>query len=102
MTVADKNQVSLVAHLVPRSGQERALALAITSLVPAVLEERGCIAYVAHESRERLGTIVMYEVWEDDAALADHAAGPNFTDFARNLDVLLAEPLKIETLRRIS
>ncbi|MCG5246031.1 putative quinol monooxygenase [Methylorubrum extorquens] len=94
--------VHLIARLVPRVGQELALAQAMTSITPAVRGEPGCLAYTAHESRERPGTIVMYEVWESQAALDIHADGPSFRALAARFDELLGEPLAIELLHRIA
>jgi quinol monooxygenase YgiN len=101
MTVPPSDQVQLVAYLVAKPGQEQALADAITAIVPTVLKEPGCLAYSAHVSRERPGTIVMYEVWQDQAALDAHAAGAAFTGLAARFDTLLGEPLRIDLLRRI-
>ncbi|MBP2300708.1 putative quinol monooxygenase [Azospirillum picis] len=102
MTVPPADQVQLVAYLVAKPGQEQALADAITAIVPAVLQEPGCLAYNAHVSREAPGTIVMYEVWQDKAALDAHAAAANFKGLAAQFDTLLNEPLRIDTLRRIA
>ncbi|KMO27285.1 antibiotic biosynthesis monooxygenase [Methylobacterium variabile] len=93
--------VHLIARLVAREGQEAALAQAVAAIVPAVLEEPGCLVYTAHESRERPGTIVMYEVWESQAALDIHADATSFRALAAQFDELLDEPLAIELLRRI-
>lgn len=95
-------QLQLIARLVPREGREAALAQAVAAIVPAVLREPGCLVYTAHDSRERPGTIVMYEVWESQAALDVHAAGPNFGTLAARFDELLGEPLAIEHLRKIA
>ena len=95
-------RVHLIARLVPRVGQELALAQAMTSITPAVRGEPGCLAYTAHESRERPGTTVMYEVWENQAALDVYADGPTFRALAARFDELLGEPLAIELLHRIA
>ncbi|MCP1536160.1 putative quinol monooxygenase [Methylorubrum extorquens] len=95
-------RVHLIARSVPRAGQALALAQAMTSITPAVCGEPGCLAYTAHESQERPGTIVMYEVWENQAALDVHADGPNFRALAARVDELLGEPLAIELLHRIA
>lgn len=102
MTIPPSEQVQLVAYLVAKPGQEQALADAITAIVPDVLKEPGCIAYSAHVSREKPGTIVMYEIWQDQAALDTHAKAPAFTDLAAQFDTLLGEPLRIDLLRRIA
>lgn len=95
-------QIQLIARLVAREGRQAALAQAVAAIVPAVLEEPGCLAYTAHESREQPGTIVMYEVWESQADLDAHAGGSNFRALAARFDELLSEPLAIEPLRRIA
>ncbi|KQO85286.1 antibiotic biosynthesis monooxygenase [Methylobacterium sp. Leaf90] len=94
--------VHLIGRLVPRVGQALALAHAMTSITPAVRGEPGCLAYTAHESREQPGTIVMYEIWESQAALDVHADGPNFRALAARFDELLGEPLAIELLHKIA
>lgn len=102
MTDFSSEQVQLVAHLVAKPGKEADLAEALTAIVPAVRAEPGCLAYLAHISREQPGTIVMYEVWENQAALDAHGAAANFSGLAARFDELLAEPLRLELLRRIA
>jgi len=101
VTVIPETQVQLVAHLVAKPGKEQALIDAMLAIVPAVREEPGCIAYIPHVSRENGATIVMYEVWEDQAALDTHARGQNLSGLAARFDELLAEPLRLEPLRRL-
>jgi len=93
--------IHLIARLVPKAGQEAALAEAVAAAVPAVLAEPGCLAYVAHESLANPGTIVFVEAWADEAALAVHGKAPAITALAARFDELLAEPLSLEFLRRI-
>lgn len=99
--MTDDNQIQLVAHLVSKPGREQALVDAVLAIVPAVREEPGCIAYVPHVSRERPGTVVMYEVWANQAALDGHGRAPNLAGLAARFDDLLGEPLRLEPLRRL-
>lgn len=99
--MTDKNQIQLIAHLVPRQGKEQELADALLAIVPDVLQEPGCLLYAPHVSRDNPGTIVMYEVWQDQAALDVHASGPNLGKLAARFDELLAEPLRLEALQRL-
>lgn len=99
--MSDDNQIHLIAHLVPKPGKEAALARAMATIIPQVLQEPGCLAYVAHESREAPGTIVMIETWADQAALDAHNTAPSIRWLAPQLGDLLGEPLKLEPLRRI-
>lgn len=97
--MTDSTQIPLVAHLVARPGKEQALIDAVLAIVPAVRQEPGCIAYVPHITRENPVTVVMYEVWADQAALDTHAAGANLGALAARFDELLAVPLRLEFLK---
>ncbi|EQB16495.1 putative quinol monooxygenase [Novosphingobium lindaniclasticum] len=102
MTETDSSTVvHLVARLVPRPGKADELAEAITDLLPQVRAEPGCIAYIAHESRDDPGVIVMIEAWANQAALDAHAAAPAFTGLAARFDSLLTEPPTLERLTRL-
>jgi len=99
--MTDTDHIHLVAYLVAKTAKEQALIDAVLAIVPAVREEPGCIAYEPHLSLENPGTVVMVEAWQDQAALDAHAAGASFTALAARFDELLAEPLRLETLRRL-
>lgn len=100
--MTNENQIQLIAYLVAKPGKEEALVTALLEIVPSVEQEPGCIAYVPHISRERPETVVMYEVWESQDALDAHAQGKNLTSLAARFDDLLAEPLRLEPLQRLS
>lgn len=91
----------VVAHLVPKPGKASELAETLVAMTPEVVTEPGCISYIVHESRDKPGTIVMYEAWENDAALETHFKAAPFLAFEARLDDLLAEPIKIERLRSL-
>ncbi|GGD85142.1 putative quinol monooxygenase [Croceicoccus mobilis] len=93
--------VHLVARLVPQAGKADELAHTIMALVPQVRSEPGCIAYLAHESLDEPGVIVMIEAWANQAALDTHAAAPGFAALAARFEDLLATPPSLERLRRI-
>lgn len=99
--MTDENQIQLIAHLVAKPGKEQALVDAVLAIVPGVRKEPGCIAYSPHVSREHPGTVVMYEVWADQAALDVHGSGANLQGLAAQFGDLLAEPIRLEPLRRL-
>ncbi|MGF7156623.1 putative quinol monooxygenase [Novosphingobium gossypii] len=102
MTETDSSTVvHLIARLVPRPGKAGELAEVITNLLPQVRAEPGCIAYLAHESHDEPGVIVMIEAWAHQAALDAHAAAPAFTALAARFDSLLAKPPTLERLKRL-
>lgn len=99
--MTDENQIQLIAYLVAKPGKEQALIDAVLAIVPDVRKEPGCIAYLPHVSREHPGTVVMYEVWADQAALDVHGTGRNLQSLAAKFGDLLGEPLRLEPLRRL-
>ncbi|NBC38071.1 antibiotic biosynthesis monooxygenase [Novosphingobium sp. FSY-8] len=52
------------------------LYAALTSLVPATLQEEGCMDYHFAIKDASEGTILVYERWRDAACLAAHLAAP--------------------------
>ena len=52
------------------------LARTLRSLVPATLAEDGCFAYHFAIDDPAEGTILVYELWRDQAALDAHLAMP--------------------------
>jgi quinol monooxygenase YgiN len=100
--MTDQNQIQLIAHLVAKPGKEQALVDAVLAIVPKVRDEPGCISYEPHASREHPGTVVMFEVWKDQAALDAHAKGANLEALASRFEELLSEPLRLEPLRRLN
>ncbi|MET0546265.1 MAG: antibiotic biosynthesis monooxygenase [Caulobacterales bacterium] len=53
------------------------LAAALRSLAPATLKEDGCYNYHFALDDPAAGTILVYERWRDQAALAAHLALPS-------------------------
>lgn len=99
--MTDQDQIQLIAYLFARPGKAQALIDAVLSIVPAVLKETGCIAYTPHISRENPDMVVMYEIWADQATHDAHAKGANLGALAAQFGDLLAEPLRVEPLRRL-
>jgi quinol monooxygenase YgiN len=96
-----ETQISLIARLVAKPGKGAELIDVITSIVPSVVREDGCITYFPHVSAGSADTVVMYEVWASKSALDAHTSGPSFTKLASRFDELLQAPLQVEMLRRL-
>ena len=101
MTTHDLNEIRLVATLTARPGQESALTIALQSIVPEVLRERGCLEYAMHVDRNNPSRIVMLERWADQDALDGHEAGAPFQSLSAQFDRLLAQPVELTFLQRI-
>lgn len=66
--------VTVIASIKVKSGAEvRALSL-LAGIVPATLQEPGCLAYDLHQSLTDPTEFMFYERWSSDEALAAHAA----------------------------
>jgi quinol monooxygenase YgiN len=68
--------VIIAGHIKTRPELVEKLANVLRSLVPATLEEDGCLSYAfALDSKEQ-GTVLVYERWRDQAALDAHLSQP--------------------------
>ncbi|HEV8296970.1 MAG TPA: putative quinol monooxygenase [Acidimicrobiales bacterium] len=47
------------------------------------LKEDGCLAYDYWPSRHEAGTVLMFEKWESDEALAAHMTSPHMAEFGK-------------------
>jgi quinol monooxygenase YgiN len=74
-----KEGLVVVATVVARAGKEEVLGEALKELVPYAKTEPGFIQYDLHESTEKPGHFVFYEIWKDEEALNVHSN----TEFAK-------------------
>lgn len=89
--------VTWVAH----EGQEQAMIQAFERLGAASRQEPGCRMYVVHRHREDHRTLVVYEQYDDDAALQAHRDSAHFQEIVkeelhnlgRRVDAFLMEPV---------
>lgn len=63
--------------------EERAdIAETLRQLAEASRKEPGCVSYIPHQVEDDPDTIVIYEQYEDQLALAAHRASPHFQKLA--------------------
>lgn len=65
-------ELSVVAVLVAKAGQEDVVREALSALVPPTREEEGCLAYELYESAASPGTFVTQERWRGQGDLDGH------------------------------
>jgi quinol monooxygenase YgiN len=58
------------------------MAEAVRRLAEASRQEPGCVSYVPHHSEEDMDTVVIYEQYVDEKALAAHRATEHFKKYA--------------------
>jgi quinol monooxygenase YgiN len=61
--------------------KQDALAAGFEPMQKASLAEEGCIAYDYWLSRKDPGTVLMFEKWESEEALAGHMQSPHMKEF---------------------
>lgn len=70
-------ELSVVAVLVAREGQEDVVRAALRDLVAPTRAEHGCLAYELFESEASPGTFVTQERWRRQADLDAHLQTPH-------------------------
>lgn len=62
----------VVATVTAQEGKHEQLREALRTLVPIAQMQPGFVQYDLHESLERAGEFVFYEIWEDEKSLEVH------------------------------
>lgn len=62
----------VVATIVAHEGKEEAVCDALSTLVPVAKTEPGYVRYDLHQSNDRPGEFLFYEIWENENALDVH------------------------------
>lgn len=94
--------VIFIAVLKAKEGKKLNLKKELLKLIGPTRSEPGCVDYVLFELKESPGTFYMREAYKDKAALDSHMASPHLQAFLARSEDLLAEPLKLIWLDKIS
>lgn len=84
-------QLAVHARFTARPGRAEDLLAAVEAMFPTAEDEPGTLVYAAHRDRDNDHTIVMYELYADDDALAAHGASDAAARFGDVLGDLLDE-----------
>ncbi|MDQ7988082.1 MAG: putative quinol monooxygenase [Candidatus Dactylopiibacterium sp.] len=96
--MAGNDILTIIAVLKAKTGQREALRSALKALLLPTRAEPGCVDYALFQLTDEPDTFYVRESWRGQAALDAHVALPHFQAFAKNMDALLAEPLKLVRL----
>jgi quinol monooxygenase YgiN len=99
--IADETLIS-IAVLKAKPGEREQLRQSLLALIEPTRAEPGCLDYVLFELRDEPGTFYMREAFTSAAALEVHKATPHFQAFAAKAGDLLADPLRLIFLDRVS
>ena len=93
-------EVPVIARFVARKGKEDELRSLLQGMLVPTRAEPGCKSYELYESGSR-GRFYLWEVWESQAALDQHAATPHFRHLQQRAEKLVREPFEVNILKRI-
>jgi quinol monooxygenase YgiN len=94
--------LSVVAGSIKKPGKEADLRRAVLALIEPTRREDGCTQYDLHVHTDDPGQFLFYENWTSPEHLDRHAASAHFRNFEKVVGDLLAEPMWVETYRRIA
>ncbi|UCD52891.1 MAG: antibiotic biosynthesis monooxygenase [Phycisphaerales bacterium] len=67
----------------------------LKNLIGPTREERGCIHYLLHESKDDPCSFLFVEIWKSQADLDDHLQKPYLQDLVAQAEELFGEPLDV-------
>lgn len=100
--MAGNEIISLIAVLKAKPGKTDDLKQALAALVAPTRQEPGNVEYALFQLRDASDTFYVRESWRGQAGLDAHIALPHFQAFVAQMDVLLAEPLRLDYLTPVA
>ena len=94
-------EVRVIARFVARKGNEDQLRAVLQGMLAPTRAESGCKLYELYESDSK-GRFYIYEIYESQAALDQHAASPHFKHLKQTVGDLLQEPFEVNILRAVT
>ncbi len=74
--------VSFTVRMTFEQGEREEIAEILCNLTEATRKERGCVSYIPHFVDGETATVLIYEQYEDEAALEHHRGSPHFHQYA--------------------
>lgn len=94
--------ITVISHVRARKGYEAIVRDLLQKLVVPSRAERGCLEYSLHESMADPTLYVIYQVWEDEEAMAAHSNAPHTAGFRRAAPGVLDGPIGNTRWRRMT
>ncbi|KOO44208.1 putative quinol monooxygenase [Priestia koreensis] len=83
--------ITINAILTAKPGKEDLLLKELQAVLEPSRAEAGCVQYVLHESMEKQGVFVFYEIWKDEEALKAHVEADHYKNYREKTADLVAE-----------
>lgn len=91
-------QVTVIATLHARPGQEAALEARMRSMIEATRREAGCIRYDMHRAADDAASLIMVEYWASAEALQAHDDSAHMAALVADLPALVDRPVEVRKL----
>ncbi|RNF29873.1 hypothetical protein NM04_15615 [Massilia aurea] len=88
-------QVTIIATLYAKAGQEAALAARMQEMTCETRKEAGCILYDLQRSNDNPREFIMVEYWRDAEAVALHDASAHMAALVADLPALVDRPVAV-------
>jgi quinol monooxygenase YgiN len=95
-------EIVLLVVFKAKPGKEAALSALLHQMSVLSLAETGCRAYTLHVDADDPTTLVLYEVWDDQAALDAHDQSAHVAHFIGAFPALVAGPMDRKVLVRLT
>ena len=95
------NQLVLFARITPKPEHLEVARQAILGILPVTRAVPGCRMFKLHDDLDGGRRLYLYEVWDNDAALAVHHAQPYTQAVFESYREWLSEPVEITMLREL-
>ena len=92
----------VVAKLKAKTGEETKMEEALGSLVAKVAQEEGTLTYTLHRSQKDPSIFMLYEKYQDAAALKAHSSTPYFKELFSALQSQLEGAPEIEMYEELA
>jgi quinol monooxygenase YgiN len=100
--MAMDDQLTVIAHVRAKAGQEGRVRELLLGLVGPTRAEAGCIDYDLHESASNPALFVFYENWVSAAHLDAHAQSAHIQAFRKLAPELLDGSVEVTRLKAVS
>lgn len=94
--------LTVVAEIVAKPGCEQRLREELLRLIEPTRAEEGCLQYDLHESTDKPGHFLFFEIWTSRASLDRHLATPHLQRLSALLTALAQGEPRIDTFRKIA
>lgn len=85
-------QIHLTAIVKSKPQHTERLKTILATMVQETRKEKACLQYDLHQELKDPNVFVFYEIWENEAGLAEHNKQSYITAFSSAVDELLEEP----------